>query len=442
MADLTDLQAAQSVKIAGANPSSGVEDNYLEVDSNGNAKVITTSAGPVTPGTVATNSNLTGGQFNSTPPTLTNTQQASLQLTSAGRLNVNINQYTLVSTVNSSTSNLASSAVFTGTGENINGFNAVQINFKADKNCIIQCEQSIDNTNWDIIDTYNLTASIGDSRTIQLTASYVRILVTNNDLLSTTFLRLQTVYTSIASVLPRALSDDGKLPITYVAPNGISGMAHGKVTTNAVSVVRNTAYVEQTTNAQRSVVSSSASDASAGTGARTIRITYLDQNYNGFYTETLTLNGTTAVNTVNTNICFVEKIEVLSTGSFGSNVGVISIKTTTGGGGTTFFSIAVSDNTTFQCHHYVPANKIGYIQAINVNCSSGNAALFHFIFSNDTTGFNTGRIDEIRCPSGGSFTRRYENPIPMPSGGFHCTVLVTPDANGGTYYATIDYYDV
>lgn len=35
MADLTELQAAQTVKIAGANPSTGIEDNFLEIDSSG-----------------------------------------------------------------------------------------------------------------------------------------------------------------------------------------------------------------------------------------------------------------------------------------------------------------------------------------------------------------------------------------------------------------------
>jgi hypothetical protein len=44
------------------------------------------SDGPVTPGAVAANSILTGGQFNTTLPTLTNTQQAALQVDSSGRL--------------------------------------------------------------------------------------------------------------------------------------------------------------------------------------------------------------------------------------------------------------------------------------------------------------------------------------------------------------------
>lgn len=35
MSDLTDIQASQSVKIAGANPSTGVESNFAQVDSAG-----------------------------------------------------------------------------------------------------------------------------------------------------------------------------------------------------------------------------------------------------------------------------------------------------------------------------------------------------------------------------------------------------------------------
>ena len=119
MADLTELQASGSTKIAGANPSTGVEDNYLEVDTNGyigsrlydasgsavtlgqksmassipiviasdqsTINVKTTSAGPVTPGAVAANSSLGGGQFNTVLPTLTNTQQAAIQLDASGR---------------------------------------------------------------------------------------------------------------------------------------------------------------------------------------------------------------------------------------------------------------------------------------------------------------------------------------------------------------------
>jgi hypothetical protein len=85
MADLSELDRSGSTKIAGSD-STGLEDNFANVDSNGNLFVLPTSNGPVTPGTVATKSDLIAGQFNTVLPTLTNTQQAAIQVDSSGRL--------------------------------------------------------------------------------------------------------------------------------------------------------------------------------------------------------------------------------------------------------------------------------------------------------------------------------------------------------------------
>jgi len=41
VSDLADVQAAQTVKIAGANPSTGIEDNFAEVDSSGRLSAYT-----------------------------------------------------------------------------------------------------------------------------------------------------------------------------------------------------------------------------------------------------------------------------------------------------------------------------------------------------------------------------------------------------------------
>lgn len=61
------------------------------IASNQSAISVTDTAdGPVSPGAVATNSQLAGGQYNSTPPTLTNTQQAAIQLDASGNLKVNL----------------------------------------------------------------------------------------------------------------------------------------------------------------------------------------------------------------------------------------------------------------------------------------------------------------------------------------------------------------
>lgn len=98
MADLAELDRAEAVKVAGASNITGIADNYMDVDTNGNAHVIATSAGPVTPGTVASNSNLIGGQFNTALPTLTTGQQAALQADSSGRLLVNVSNASIAVT--------------------------------------------------------------------------------------------------------------------------------------------------------------------------------------------------------------------------------------------------------------------------------------------------------------------------------------------------------
>lgn len=140
----------------------------------------------------------------------------------------------------------------------------------------------------------------------------------------------------------------------------------------ALTVMRATAYAEQTTNAQRSLLSSDTNDTSAGTGARTVKITYYDQTMLGPFTEIVSMNGTSSVNTVATNICFIEKIEVNTVGSQLGNVGTITLKAASGGGGVTIGTIAAGDGTTYWCHHYVGTNKvfqlvslIGSIDGIN-----------------------------------------------------------------------------
>ena len=85
MADLNRIQTDISTGIMG-NDLSGNITYPVNADSSGNLFVKTTSAGPVTPGTVANASSLIGGQFNISLPTLTNGQQSAIQLDSSGRL--------------------------------------------------------------------------------------------------------------------------------------------------------------------------------------------------------------------------------------------------------------------------------------------------------------------------------------------------------------------
>jgi hypothetical protein len=117
------------------------------------------------------------------------------------------------------------------------------------------------------------------------------------------------------------------------------------------------AYVEQASQAQRSVKSTSAQDNPAGTGSAKVRISYLDSNY-VLKSEDITLNGTTAVNTVATDIRFIESFFVIQGAAA---VGAIEIWTAINGGGSAFCGIGTATTDAFLCHHYVPAGKTDYI---------------------------------------------------------------------------------
>lgn len=152
--------------------------------------------------------------------------------------------------------------------------------------------------------------------------------------------------------------------------NITTGRAGGYTATSATSgkVIRATTYTPQGNNAQRSVNSTSTSDISAGTGAQQIIISYLNASFT-LKSETITLNGTTAVNSVGTDWAFIENIAVSQVGSGGGNAGTIQIWTATGGTGSVWGSIAISDNETFWAHHYVPTGVNCYIMTFSAGAT-------------------------------------------------------------------------
>lgn len=137
------------------------------------------------------------------------------------------------------------------------------------------------------------------------------------------------------------------------------GRRFGNLTATSTSEVLLSAraYVEQASEAQRSVQSSSAQDAAAGSGAKKVRITYLTSAY-VLKTEDVTLNGTTKVNTIATDIRFVESFKVIQGAAA---VGSIQLMTGTTGGATEFCGIGVGTYDAFLCHHYVPAGRSGFV---------------------------------------------------------------------------------
>lgn len=119
------------------------------------------------------------------------------------------------------------------------------------------------------------------------------------------------------------------------------------------------------------VSSSSTDDTAAGTGARTVEIFGLDGNYNEI-SETVTLNGQTAVNTTNSYLRINRGI-VRSAGSGGQNAGVIYAGTgtvTAGVPANTYLSIAISDNQTLMALWTVPAGYTAFLLETDVTVAT------------------------------------------------------------------------
>lgn len=145
----------------------------------------------------------------------------------------------------------------------------------------------------------------------------------------------------------------------YRDPNLIRRFGNLTALSAAEVLLSARAYVEQSAQAQRSVLSTSNQDKPTGTGAGMVRITYLNSAYE-LKTEDVTLDGTKDVNTVATDIRFIEKFQVIQ-GS--TAAGAIKLMTETDGGGSEFCGIGAYTYDAFLCHHYVPAGKSGYVYA-------------------------------------------------------------------------------
>jgi hypothetical protein len=275
--------------------------------------------------------------------------------------------------------------------------------------------------------------------------------LSNTAVVTATTLAIDLIYFCNLDQLQIANAFVGEpIKVIVTASTSAAGFSPGYVTTAAqtLAAIRATAYAEQAANAQRSIVSSSANDTNtAGTGARTVKITFFDVTGAGPYTETVALNGTTAVNMTSTNVCFIERMEVVTVGSTLSNVGTISLKAATAGGGATIGSIAATDNQTFWAHHYVPLGKTVYItdaSASHNGTTVGSGGLF-IIKAQLTTVANSveKQITDFLRLYGQSSTvpRNYGTPIQV-SGPARITMYVTPETASSTVYrGSFDYYD-
>jgi hypothetical protein len=121
---------------------------------------------------------------------------------------------------------------------------------------------------------------------------------------------------------------------------------------------------------QLAVVSTSVSDASGGTGARTMRVNYLDGNYVA-RTEYVTLTGTTRANLVATDVLRVNNFNIASAGATGAAIGDIDLLKNPGT--QVYARVRAGYCNSSQCVFTIPASSTGYITSWNVSCGAGAA---------------------------------------------------------------------
>jgi hypothetical protein len=106
------------------------------------------------------------------------------------------------------------------------------------------------------------------------------------------------------------------------------------------------------------VVSADTADDDGSTGATAVRVTYLDEEFNQ-YSQDVTMNGTTEVEMTEQTISFIQKAEVISSGTGLAAAGAITIADVTGGG--VHALIDAGSKESGNCTWKIPAGHTGYV---------------------------------------------------------------------------------
>jgi hypothetical protein len=163
------------------------------------------------------------------------------------------------------------------------------------------------------------------------------------------------------------------------------------------------------------ISSSSTDDTSAGTGARTVYIEGLDGNY-AVVSETVTLNGQTAVNTTNEYL-YVNHFYVVTVGSGGANAGNINAGTgsvTSGVPAVLYDIIATGYNNRTTGHYCVPAGYTGYMTEglFSAGQASGTTAVTGFLKQRGAD--NIVRVGAVTTVNNSAAVFQFEQPYVIP----------------------------
>lgn len=278
-----------------------------------------------------------------------------------------------VSTDNSTTDPLAASATFTGEWE-LNAYPDVSVVVQTDQDSTLYFDFSIDGgTNYSTfpVNGFQVAAGINEIHVARKFNRSFRVRVTNDSTTTAqTYLRVHTEYGDFKSLnapINQSIGNDADANITrptkyeYEVAQGLRG---GASTWNkwgynaAIGTTQETVWsvggllTRMTSADTLDIVSSDANDTSAGTGAQSIIIYGIDENYEA-QIEVVTMNGTTPVTTTNQWLG-VNRMSIYLAGSGGENAGTITATVTTGGA--TQAEIPATEGSTQHAFFFVQAN--------------------------------------------------------------------------------------
>lgn len=253
---------------------------------------------------------------------------------------------------------------------------------------------------------------------------------------------------NMAGSVPVVISSDQSAISVTDTQKSTALIRYGEIavaSTTSVNIYKTNLSNVITTDTALVINSTSANDTAAGTGARTVQVTYYLQNGSGPFTTTATMNGTSVV--FLPSMSFIERLQVLTVGSNGSNVGTITISLLAPL--TNIADIAPGDNETYYCHHFVPLGKTSYLTSFRFS-HTGDTAATGAVFNLQQqvlpfTG-NNAKIAVIGKThlSGTDGTQEVIFPSPIIiTGPAYISCILTPDNTAAnTFHGAITFYDL
>ena len=368
-----------------------------------------------------------------------------------------IGQGGIESAVNSSTTLLASGGTFQGTGEQ-NSNPHVGVYCFSDVSGQLYFEWSVDGTNWHDFPTqgYKVSASIPEFHTAVKMGRYFRTRF-DMDAGSQTEFRITTYYGSnflpSASPLnaPIGLDSDAQLVRpTFPWLDVVRGLTSGitfinKFGRNPACAANETIWALSTTigtiaSAGVINVSSSSSDdtLTSGSGAWTVKVFGLDENY-ALAEETVSLNGTASTTTTN-SYWFVYRAYVATASTQAGAVGNLSFTSTVGSIAMAY--IGVGFNQTQIANYQIPAGYTGYfnLPQVTLQNTNNNAVLHLGLFKREFGGVDRIQTDFLLQSGATSDYQQKEFGAPLTFNEKDMIYWkVISVSGGGTFNVTVDY---